>query len=349
MLMSSLLMLVLSICLYFFGDPSYSERNLIVPAILQIVLFIITLNLIRNREEFKKIALIFAAVSFFESIIVIGQFLYSNTGFGFEKMIEDQYSRYLVSGSMGNPNNSAALIGLLSSAVTVFLVLNGKKNIAYIYIFLVFPALFITLSRTMMLYLFFNLIAVFVHQSSSAFDYKISHKFKLASILAIATIVFVTYSLFERFSDSDTILRSINRLGSIGNIANDESMHFRWIVVNRFFENIFNLGYGSFSDLNYFRYFKSDDGLLMKINPHSYIVEYSFLFGYLGLFVVGFIFSYSIFGLLRSNIELPFKILFIFGILFIQAVPSSLLTSIYFFIPFIYVAALNRFNWRVEK
>ena len=55
------------------------------------------------------------------------------------------------------------------------------------------------------------------------------------------------------------------------------------VVASRLIESLGSLGFGSLSDQNYGEFFQPLDPLLATINPHSYMVEMSFLFGYPGL------------------------------------------------------------------
>jgi hypothetical protein len=133
--------------------------------------------------------------------------------------------------------------------------------------------------------------------------------------------------------DSDGVVRSVNRVLSLGDVESDSSIGFRLTSHLRLFENITQLGVGTFSDSNYFNFFRSDDFWLMNINPHSYLVEYSFLFGNNGFALILLVFIFILSKiLLNFEIRIIFRIVAAIGLIFIQAVPSSMLTEIYFLI-----------------
>jgi oligosaccharide repeat unit polymerase len=239
---------------------------------------------------------------------------------------------------MNNPNDSAAFIGIILFAATTYLVCCGKKKAACCILFLFLPILLILSSRTMVAFAILNLFLILISRSKVK---KISMiKEIIESILFAAIFSILMLALWYLIQDLEfeTIGRASERLKSFLGGSSDESIDFRFVSHYRLFESFGMLGFGSLSDLNYHDFFQSNDPLLMKVNPHSYLVEYSFLFGYLG-FIIIFLFFIIIMYKLLINKKLPFsfKLLACFGLLFTQAVPASLLVSFYFFVPFIFI------------
>lgn len=332
------LMVLLGAILLLFGSSGeFKKRNLFLYGAIQLALILIVLDLMKSVHLQKMIFKTFLIVILLESIIIIGQFSFLTFGFGFAKIIEYENDYGLLTGSMGNPNDSAAQLGLLLFSSTAYLVFLGKKRGAYLILFLGLPAIFFTLSRTMLVFWVLNLFAIFLTDSKFS---KNSLSDRIKSVSFVIFLAGLSYFIFLYLEDaqSDVISRALLRVSSLGEAKSDNSIAFRFISHYRLFENILNLGLGSFSDLNYYKFFYSNDPWLMKVNPHSYLVEYSFLFGYLGFFViVGLFVFFACKILLNKNLPIVFRWVACIGVFFIQAVPASLLASFYFFVPFVFL------------
>lgn len=331
-------MVVLGALLLFFGSPGeFKGRNLFLYGIVQLALIMITLDLMKNVYFQRVVFNIFLIVIMLESVIIMGQFSFLTFGFGFSKIVEYDNDYGLLTGSMGNPNDSAAYLGLLLFSSTAYLVLLGKKRAAYLLLFLGLPAIFFTLSRTMLVFWVLNLFAIFLTDSKFSKN-SLSDRIKSVSfVIFLAGLSYFVF-LYLEYAQSDVISRALLRASSLGEAKDDNSIEFRFISHYRLFENILNLGLGTFSDLNYYKFFYSSDPWLMKVNPHSYLVEYSFLFGYLGFFVIVGLFVFFVRKiLLNKNLPIFFRWVACIGVFFIQAVPSSLLASFYFFVPFVFL------------
>ena len=92
-------------------------------------------------------------------------------------------------------------------------------------------------------------------------------------------------------------------------------------------------GFGALSDQNYGEFFQPLDPWLATVNPHSYVVEMSFLFGYPGLFLALVFLAVAIWRIfaVRGNRRL-LAALFAVSVLFFQMVPSSLFPLDIFFL-----------------
>ncbi len=339
-----LMMPILGAVLYFFNEPGqFQLRNIFVFNVLQVVAIAILINSINKNYGTAVVFNVLIILIGLELLVLIGQFTFVTYGFGFSKIAENDNDFGFISGTNGNPNNSAAQLGLMAFAATAFLTMLGKKFKAYILMTLILPGLFLTLSRTMIMFWALNIICIFL--SSAGTTPKINFAVVLKRTLVLLFIGVFSFAIYLKVDGADVEVfnRSIQRLETFGQLANDNSIGFRAISHLRLFENFLDLGLGSLSDLNYYQFFKPTDDWLMKVNPHSYVVEYSFLFGYFGFIIVCTIFLlFSYFVFFRSSIPYPFKCAAIIGLVFIQAVPSSLLVDVYFFNLFIYLIKIKK-------
>lgn len=339
-----LTMPVLAAVLYFFNEPGqFQLRSIFVFNVLQFIAVAILINSINKNYGAATVFNILIILMGIELFVLIGQFTFVTYGVGFSKIAENFNEFGFISGTNGNPNDSAAQLGLMAFAATAYLTMQGKKFNGYILMALILPGLFLTLSRTMMAFWVLNIICIIL----SSVDAKlgINVVVKLKKIIVLLFFLLVSFAIYLKIdgSDVDVFNRSIQRLETFGQIANDNSIGFRAISHLRLFENFLGLGLGSFSDLNYYQFFKPTDDWLMKVNPHSYVVEYSFLFGYFGFVIVSLIFLLlSCLIVFRSGVPHPFKFAAIIGLFFIQAVPSSLLTDVYFFCLFVYLIKIKK-------
>jgi len=336
-------MVLLSFALIILGEEGYlKSRPIYFFSVAQLFAAIIAIKLTKSTEGRKYLLNIFLALLVLEALIVFGQFSYITFGIGFEVEPNLLQPFQLVTGSFANPNNSAAFIGLLCFVLSLFLLKNGMTAKALLLLIFVLPAIFVTLSRTMLVFWFLNLVCLlWVVYTSRHAQLKFTKFYFSIFFLFAVLILYLVFNFLLRV-ESDVIERSLIRVNELSSLGDDTSIDFRFISHLRLIENFFNLGLGSFTDLSYFKFFQSSDPWLMKVNPHSYIVEYSFLFGFFGFLLIASIFFCLIWLIFKNrDVPLVYKISAIFGLLFIQAVPSSLLTSVYFFIPFVMMAVVQ--------
>jgi hypothetical protein len=338
------LMTILGFMLLVFGvEGQLSPRPIYFYSTAQLVAIVLILLMTNKVNGYGKGVMVLSVILAIEMMVVLGQFTYITFGFGFSKIIENEYDVAFISGTLGNPNNSAALIGLLVCVLTFYYLNNNRKRSAVFVLMLSLFPIFLTLSRTMLLLWILNFLCiVFSGFSNNKFKTKRSGLILIISAIILIILIFNLIDAYH-FYEYEVIERSISRALSLRNFSEDSSITFRLISHVRLIENFSNLGFGSFSDLNFFKYFQTSDDYLMKVNPHSYLVEYSLLFGYTGFVVVFAIFLYFTYLLLlKSKLPFHFRLLAVFALLFTQAVPSSLLTSPYFFVPFV-------FMWKLKK
>lgn len=332
-------MSALSLVLLLFGTSGeFASRYIFAYSVFQLMTLILLFS-INNENAAHRIAGALFLAALLEGVVIIGQFLYVTYGFGFSKIAEYDNSYGLLTGSMGNPNDSATYVGVLTFAVSVFLSVKRYYGYAYVCLLTALPPIFLTLSRTMLVFWLANLLVVYLSASFGENRAKRSINYLFALAILLICVAFYIYS---GEIDSEVFNRSIERISLLSGVGADESTGFRRTSLLRLVENIDDLGLGSFSDLNYYKFYDASDDWLIKVNPHSYIVEYSFLFGYPGFFVIISIFAtLAVLIFSNRNVSLSFRMLACFGLFAIQAVPASLVIAVYFFPPFIFLANLT--------
>lgn len=323
-----LLFLFLSLIMFFFGEPGQLKpRPLYLFSALQIISIY---SLIRLKENAICLKHCFLASLSIELITVIGQFTYISYGIGFEPKHELDFTG--IGGTLLNPNNSS--IHILCTYIAYkhlsenlkFKVLNLLVTISTL------AGILITLSRTALI--LFLIHFVFLNKNSIK-KINLSRIFILITLPILLIIAYNTKTLH----DSEIGSRAIDRIESIQHLTNDESASFRAESLNALAKNIFNLGTGSFSDLNYQKYFDSNADALIKINPHSFITETSFLFGYIGLFYsIGLMISIIKIITANNSYTLGEKIFISVTMIISTSIPSSILINYVFFLPFIGLA-----------
>ena len=335
-------MLALSVALFFWGEYGpFPPRTLYLTAIVQFLIFILLLNL--NDSEIngaKNIVLISLLIELF---VVLGQFSFVSYGFGFEQKNEIDFIG--IGGTMHNPNNTSVSIASMFFAVYIWSVTVKKHGTLYWAITLLTCfGVFYTLSRTAFYFLLVFLLVAVVNKY-----YVASFKKRLLMVFIVGVMAFLCTSYFVYLNgvvsqgSNELVGRSYDRIFSVVNIDSDDSVAFRLVSYVRLLDNIFNLGIGSFSDLNYFVFFEHGDDPLAKVNPHAFIPEYSFLFGYMGLFVsVGLVLYHSTVVFLNKNVDVLFRLVCIMAIIFFQSVPSSILVNPIFFAPFFLISKVRK-------
>lgn len=335
--------LAMHILLFLFGQKGYLPSRPLYIYTISIILLLHEVSILsksKNGIFWISTSIIICLLS--EIIIVISQFTYINYGFGIAPNDDDYIYFGAITGSYGNPNNVATMITLMIFTLYKNGILSKQSIISTIIIFFAYFAVFLTMSRTC--FVIFSIFILLYYFSSGSKLRKKNYKLGAArSILAISLLTFFAwnFSFSDLNKDSIVINRSIERIVGINNFDSDNSIEFRIISHVRLLENIHNLGIGSFSDLSYYNFFKSSDSWLMKVNPHSFIVEMSFLYGYIG-FILAFTFIFFIvFDLIRHKISIYSSIFFIISFIFFQMIPSSLLPNPLFFLLCVILALPN--------
>lgn len=333
-LLFSTLFFVLSLLLYIFGLPGkLNPRPLYLFSVLQIITIY---NLIKIKNDTTCIRYFFLLSLAIELITVIGQFSFVSFGIGFETKHELDFTG--IGGTLLNPNNSS--IHILCTYIAYSHLSENIKNKAFnlIITLLTLAGILITLSRTVLI--LFIIHSIFFNKNSSNRT-GFGRILTLAILPVIITIAYNTNVLNE----SDIGSRAIDRIESIQYLANDDSTSFRIDSFIALSNNLFNLGLGSFSDLNYQAYFDSNADSLIKTNPHSFITESSFLFGYPGLlYAIGLLGSIIHVVLTNKCYSFGVKIFISTTMVIATSIPSSIMINYVFFLPFIGLAFKTNAN-----
>ncbi len=340
-ILAILFMAVMGLLLLIFGEEGhFKSRNLFLWAILQLAAISSLMAISHNRYQLVRIVKVIFTLVLIEIVIILDQFLMISYGVGFSKISEHNETLAMVTGSMINPNDSAAYIGIMLLALTAFYSTNSENGKSILLLIIAFPAIFLTLSRTILAFWILNLLAVIMCTQRPIWNF-VKLIILCSATLLLFNIIFNSLVIF----DLGVVMRSIERILSFGEIHNDESIDFRIVSHLRLWQNFSNLGLGTFSDLNYKKFFNYGDPWLMTINPHSFLVEYSFLFGYFGLLTVLILFSILIKGVvLNEDLPISFKVISVFAILFIQAVPSSIMSMSFYIMPFLIISKIVKLN-----
>lgn len=287
----------------------------------------------------------FAIISV-ECALAFPQLSYYSAGFGLSPVVDEYESYSLVSGSYFNSNDFAVFAAAFAMFLYCICMLEDKEGYGIALLGAAMMAVFVSLSHTAFVFMsLFAMAVLFRSFKKIIFSSKKSKSF--AGLIAIAlTFLAVLYLLSSGFLTSTSVFeRSLSRLDqvSVEGLSTDESASDRMLVYRRLWESLPNLGIGSFQDQYYSAYFEPGDYSLMKINPHSFVAEFSFLYGWIGGAIAVcliFILSLKIF----RNLDLPLtiRIVIVVSLVFFQSISSSILANASFFIPFILIAYVRK-------
>lgn len=339
-LICTAIMALLSCALYVFGtNGPVGQRPLFIYFLLQ---FMLVLVIVSSRGEAWSKFLFKAIASWFvvQILVIIAQYSHSMGGPGLS-LDETSYSWVVAEGTTKNPNNTAVYITIFASVLILF---SHKYYIKYLALFAVVTATFslILFASRMALLSFTIFILAYISQILGTRSRKeIRYFLSLIVISSIALTLTYTTGLYQ---SSAFTLRSFDKIATITTLTSSDSANFRLLSVIRLTENLTTLGIGSLSDLNYFRYYEYYDPSLININPHFFIAEYSFLFGYLGFITSITLVMTLTYKLLKNNsVSLMIRMSLIVILVTAQLVPASILNMPLIF-PILLIAAVTNFS-----
>lgn len=323
---------LLCLILFFVGEFGENSRFLVIYSLIQFVLFSCVINAKNKNLNFiNKSLIVFFLI---EALIVLLQFLYISYGWGIKS--DSEYGIYSFSGSQSNPNNTAVILCIIFIYFSLNDFYQKRESSIYIIILslLLVLCVWFTLSRTVLLF-----------SSIYILYYFYINKKKIFFILPILIFGFVFFLTQLNKTDNIYLDRSITKASSITSFHEDSSANFRVQSYISLYENVGDLGLGTLSDRNYSHFFhKSNfDTKLIAVNPHGYIPEMSFLFGYFGLFyAVLFIFFFIYMIIKNQKINLFLKLFFLIMLILYLSVPSSILSMPIFFLIFYLISKLGK-------
>lgn len=323
------LMFLLSLIVYFYGGRGdIPPRPLFVYSFLLVCLLFVGANLNRNESLRSRAFDVVKFSLWLEVLIVFAQFGYLEWGVGLSPRAENAEWSGSLTGSYGNPNNVSVMIVL----IVLFLIVVGKirLDISGFGILLASGgAVLILLSRTALIG-YLTVLGYFFFKESFLTNFKFSGRgLKVFALVMICGVLAVSVN-FEGF-ESNVIARSAAKFSTINALMEDQSTEFRILSSIRLVENIGKLGFGTMSDLNYQKFFASYDSPLVKMNPHSFIVEISFLLGYVGLSIAIIFFAFLFYDVYSGSMSFLFSCYVIGLFLLFQFVPSTVFRLPMFF------------------
>lgn len=323
---------------FFFGSVGdYKPRRLFV-FFLSIAVMICVASVLNRDLGLRKRTLDIVLLALWAELsIFLLQFSFLTWGVGIVPQNEEAEFTGFITGSYGNPNNVAVVI------VLQLLLLISKDRVVrnwsgYITVLVVGFAVFLTMSRTVLLF-YITLLLYFGFKGRRSSE----RNGVRVAFLALLVLVGSVFTIFDGVGQTENAVigRSFNKIFSLGALEQDYSVRFRVVSMDRLVASLDSLGIGSMSDLNYKVFFESDDDPLAKVNPHSLLAEIAFLYGWVGfgLIVVFFIFCFIDIARLSRSVVLSFYFVSLF--LLFQAVPSSVLGFPVFFY---FIVLISKFD-----
>ena len=309
---------------YYFNDPFYGGSVSAQLMTIILIPFFIYFNIRFSKGSIASdyISFLYNILIFFllfQLLICIGQISTYTFGVGFP-VPEAQSDKYMVSGSFVNSNNLAVIIIFISYFVSQ---VEGKystksNNLMWLMIFFI---LFITVSRSALLIVFFIFIST----------RKMNKKTLINFLIGVAVLIPVVINIYSWMGGFEFFNRIIERLESLSTmlesgIMSDDSMSVRLKSYLYFIGEIPGLGLGSGEMYNYYNYSgkASFETNLIFANPHSYIVEIGYWMGFTGLILFVLLFSSLFYYGNRS-------LFYFFIVMISMSIPSSLLDFYLFF------------------
>lgn len=341
---SFFLMAVLDCLLLVVGNVGEFDRNLWFSGICQLLVSSLFLYYSKSYATWRFLKLALLIVLTVEFILAFLQVSYYSLGVGLAPVVEEYENFSFVSGSFANANDFSVFIAAGCMALYVCWMLENKNVRGHLLLGFAAMGVFVSLSRTVFVFMLLFLFLAFLRSGKIAIRAP-KKKSSIFLLIAISVICLsFVYALSADFLTGSSVFeRSIARIGQVGDIATDDSATVRSLVYVRFLEGLSHLGAGTFSDLEYSKFFRPGDFYLMMINPHSFLVEMSFLYGWLGFIAAFGLIGALVLGIMR-NPDLPISIRCVAAssLIFFQSVPSSILISTSFFVPYLMLMCCRR-------
>jgi hypothetical protein len=271
-------------------------------------------------------------------IVIVGlQFSRLSFGVGLE-LGEDAARDHLIEGSYGNPNNVAVVLVMLLMILVISNYIRMSSLHGAALVVATSAATFVTLSRTALaLLIAFIVVAMLTPMLRcprlAATIRSVRRLIPLLVALGAGVLLLHRSGIATEFQDLAVVERSLARVSTLTAFGQDASVEWRMLVASRLVESLDSLGFGTMSDQNYAQYFNPLDPALAAINPHSYLVEMSFLFGYPGLIIALALLAVSVGRIIAAQgSSRILAVLFGLSVLFFQMVPSSLFPLDIFFL-----------------
>lgn len=328
------------------GDTVNADNfRLLIFGALQLEMLIVIFKFRRDIEFWRRLKIVLALAIGFEFTICALQFSYYLTGIGVQPSTTDYEQYSMVTGSFFNSNDVAVFMVSFGMVLAIMCWAERRAGqlVAVLSIFLI--AAFISMSRAAFAISVLFSVVMLAYLVRDSFQAIMKRKSSIVGLgLGVVLLATAGFSLqFMKIGDDSVTARSLDRMDSIATISTDQSVGARGLAYERLVESLPNLGLGSMQASNYDVFFQGTDYSLMKTNPHSFIVEIAFLFGYAGLIVILLMFG-ALAALIMANRGIPIYLRWvtIVALAVCQGIPSSVLGNATFFIPFVLIAFYPR-------
>jgi hypothetical protein len=329
------------LCVQLLGDvpPGMPPaRPLLFYALTTLALVLTGLAIVRRRGGSEFVLDVLCTLLVVEIVIVGLQFSHMSYGVGLAVSEGALRDDHLIEGSYGNPNNGAVVLAML----LMVLVMTGYVRMSSMFgaalVVATLAATFVTLSRTALVFLVVFLAAAVLvprlRRLSLAATMRAVRRFlPVVAVLGAGLLALQRWGVMTNLEDLAVVQRSLVRVATLSALGQDNGVEFRAVVTLRLVDAIDSLGFGTLSDQNYGEFFRPGDSSIMAVNPHSYVAEISFLFGYPGLFMALAFLTVAVWRIIavRSSRRL-LAVLFGISVLFFQMVPSSVFPVDIFFL-----------------
>jgi hypothetical protein len=293
-----------------------------------------------DEEASALVIKIFTAQIFMQLLFVALQLRFLQAGNGL-KPNYDQNGLMLLTGSFNNPNDLACVTFSTYVAITLF----GRELLARWLHALVscaaFLIIFVALSRTVLvLHVIYTLLLLVTRVRSRGLAVGVG----AVAVAAAAYFAGVDHAspLLDVNEGVSAVSRSLDRLSTLNDLTDDNSVLFRLNALSYFVEHFGRIGLGSQVEGDYSWFFQGApfDTTLMAFNPHSFVIENALWLGY-----PGFLIAVSWILLLVAPIvrdgpgALPMRVFLAGALPFLTTVPSSVFGDSYFWVPWIFMCA----------
>jgi O-antigen ligase len=278
---------------------------------------------IKNMDELKTVLLILAIAGFIAASITI-----------YEVISDPNIKR--VSGSLGNPNNTAAVFCMLLPFSMLIFRRNKKMqslSIAFLFIIVLIVAIFLSASRGALFNLvFITILAVLL------FNWKA----KIIAITVLFLSVLLFFSFFENYHGIERYQQVVTNNGLLESRAVKIRMEITAIGLMLFLENpILGIGSGNFKAETTNIETEYNGYLFAGIAPHNMYTQILAELGIIGFIIFGWfyftVFEYLYSGIHHSDREIAqMSMVLLFSFLSLLV---SMMSSGSYLKPFLYIIA----------
>ena len=303
----------------------------------------VTANLLttqKNSQTYKTSLIFFLTVT----LLILAYFYEIKSGVSLVGKTND-FGGGIYSSTFNNVNDFASYIAIVTPLLLYFVDKYRNSSSLYIslYLFLCL-IIFLLASRTALLAILLIPVAYMLFRA----------KFIQSLLLVLLILILsqlnweeIIYSLTK--VDNEIISRSASRVSlALYDFESDNSASYRLDSYYHFFNNIFETVIGT-GTKNYAAFYgEKFSGTVVGANPHSFFIEITLAFGWLGLTTIVAIFTKLIFNIYRMKKTM--KLEYFYGMtsliifILISNVPSTIIRLPILFFPIFFFYCLSKTN-----